>query len=99
MVEEFRALVVDAVVWKLVLNDHLTPDDFDYPKNPGEGCFLKPHARQVFIKALEEKLNSAISHPGTGIPLDYRRCMEYQVQHLSQVIRGTESGYQAMVLR
>ncbi|MFA5925045.1 MAG: CRISPR-associated endonuclease Cas1 [Methylococcaceae bacterium] len=99
MVEEFRALVVDAVVWKLALNQHLTPDDFDYPKTAGEGCFLKPHARQVFIKAMEEKLNSAIAHPCTGLLLDYRRCMEYQVQHLSQVIRGTETAYQAMVLR
>jgi len=87
------------VVWKLALNQHLTPDDFDCPKTAGEGCFLKPHARQVFIKAMEEKLNSAIAHPGTGIALDYRRCMEYQVQHLSQVIRGTETDYQAMVLR
>ena len=99
MVEEFRALVVDAVVWKLALNQHLTPDDFDTPKTVGEGCLLKPHARQLFIKALEENLNSAITHPGAGTQLDYRRCMEYQVQHLSEVIRGTETGYQAMVLR
>jgi len=99
MVEEFRALVVDAVVWKLVLNQRLTPDDFDYPKSVGDGCLLKPHARQVFIKALEEKLNSAIAHPITGTHLDYRRCMEYQVQQLAAVIRGTETDYQAMVLR
>ncbi len=99
MVEEFRALVVDAVAWKLALNQRLTPDDFDYPKTLGEGCLLKPHARQVFIKALEEKLNSAIAHPVTGTQLDYRRCMEYQVQQLAAVIRGTETDYQAMVLR
>ena len=99
MVEEFRALVVDAVVWKLALNQRLKPDDFDTPKNAGAGCLLKPHARQVFIKALEEKLNSAITHPGTGIHLDYRRCMEYQVQQLAAVIRGMKTDYQAMVLR
>jgi CRISPR-associated protein Cas1 len=91
--------VVDAVVWKLVLNRQLTPGDFDYPETAGEGCFLKPHARQLFIKALEEKLNSAIAHPVTKTRLDYRRCMEYQVQHLSQVIRGVDADYQAMVLR
>ena len=97
--EEFRALVVDAVVWNLAINQRLTPDDFDYPKAAGEPCLLKPPARQVFIKALEEKLNAPITHPVTGITLDYRRCMEYQVQHLSQVIRGLESHYQAMVPR
>jgi CRISPR-associated protein Cas1 len=99
MMEEFRALVVDAVVWKLVLNQRLTPDDFDPPKVAGDGCLLKPHARQLFIKALEEKFNSGISHPVTGTQLDYRRCMEVQVHHLSQVIRGTESTYQPMVVR
>jgi len=99
MMEEFRSIVVDAVVWKLAVNRQLTPDDFDYPKTAGEGCFLKPHARQTFIKALEEKFNSAIAHPVTGTALDYRRCMEYQVQHLSQVIRGIDADYQAMVLR
>ncbi len=99
MMEEFRALVVDAVVWKLVLNQRLTPDDFDPPKVAGDGCLLKPHARQLFIKALEEKFNSDISHPVTDTQLDYRRCMEVQVHHLSQVIRGTESTYQPMVVR
>lgn len=99
MVEEFRSIVVDAVVWKLVINGHLTPADFDYPKISGEGCFFKPHARQLFIKALEEKLNAAVTHPATGVLLDYRRCMEYQVRHLSQVIRGVDENYQAMVLR
>ncbi len=99
IMEEFRALVVDAVVWKLALNGPLTPDDFDYPQAPGAACLLKPAARQLFIKALEEKLNAAITHPLTGADLDYRRCMEYQVQHLAQVIRGNEANYQAMVLR
>ncbi|MGZ5077317.1 MAG: CRISPR-associated endonuclease Cas1 [Methylobacter sp.] len=99
MVEEFRSIVVDAVVWKLALNGHLTPSDFDYPKTAGEGCFLKPHARQIFIKALEEKFNSAVAHPVTGVRLDYRRCMEYQVQHLAQIIRDADPGYRAMVLR
>jgi CRISPR-associated protein Cas1 len=99
MMEEFRALVVDAVVWKLVLNQRLTPDSFDMPKTAGAGCLFKPPARQVFIKALEEKFNATIVHPLSGTQLDYRRCMEYQVQHLSKVIRGTDARYQAMVLR
>ncbi|WP_170065156.1 hypothetical protein [Methylovulum psychrotolerans] len=48
---------------------------------------------------MEEKLNAAINHPVTQQPLDYRRCMEYQVEHLTQVIRGTASGYQPLVFR
>jgi CRISPR-associated protein Cas1 len=99
MMEEFRALVVDAVVWKLVFNRKLTPEDFDYPQQVGQGCYLKPPARLVFIKALEEKLNSSVTHPQTGLSLDYRRCMEYQAQLLAEAIRGKAAGYQALQLR
>lgn len=97
--EEFRAVVVDAVVLKLVANQILSPADFDYPSAESEACLLKPHARQVFIKALEDKLNAALTHPNTGTLLDYRRCMEYQVQQLAAVIRSGTADYQAMVLR
>lgn len=99
MVEEFRAPVIDAVVWKLAFNRQLTPGDFDLPAAPGQACLLQPEARRRFIAAVEDKLNAAIRHPANGAELDYRRCMEYQVQHLAGVIRGLEPAYQAMALR
>lgn len=99
LMEEFRAPVVDAVVMNLAINKRLTPDDFLPPDDEDSICLLKPQARHLFIKALEEKLNAAVSHPITEAPLDYRRCMEYQTQHLVEVIRGLAPDYQAMVWR
>jgi CRISPR-associated protein Cas1 len=99
LIEEFRAPVVDAAVWRLVLNGQLKPEDFDYPQTAGEACLLNPEARRRFIEILEAKLNAAIRHPVSGADLDYRRCMEHQVRHLAAVIRGLEPGYRPMILR
>ena len=99
VMEEFRAIVVDAVILKLVLNEKLTPDDFQRPKVKGDACWLSPQARTIFIKAIETKLNSALTHPHSGMNIDYRRCIEQQIHQLASVIRGRQVEYQAMVLR
>lgn len=77
----------------------LSPTDFVWPQCEGEGCLLNEQARRVFIRHIERKLNTPIRHPLSGLKLDYRRCMEHQVHLLVAVIRGTESHYQAIVLR
>ena len=99
LMEEFRAIVVDAVVWKLVFNHRLSPEDFDWPQEDGKGCFIKPAARKTFIQTLEAKFNSPIRHPVSGLQLDYRRCMEHQARHLAAVIRGREEVYRPLILR
>ena len=99
LIEEFRAIVVDAVVWALVLNRQITPDSFIWPESAGSPCLIGDDARRSFIKRLENKLNTSIRHPVTGLRLDYRRCIEHQVNHLAAVIRGKQAVYKPMVLR
>jgi CRISPR-associated protein Cas1 len=99
MIEEFRAIIVDAVVFKLVFNDKLTPEDFTFPGMTGKPCYLNKEARVRFIGNLESKLNAAITHPVSEEQLDYRRCIEHQVQELAGVIRGRRERYRPMVLR
>lgn len=99
LIEEFRAIIVDAVVLNVLLNNRLKQDDFIFPASPGEPCLLTRDGRKKFIGALEAKFNSPVTHPATGFKLDYRRCIEAQVQHFATVIRGTEEVYTPMVLR
>lgn len=99
MIEEFRAVIVDTVVFNLVLNRRVTPDQFTLPDAPGKACLLGSPARRLFIRELEKKLNAPIKHPVSGLRLDYRRCLEHQVLHLASVIQGREARYTAMVLR
>ncbi len=99
MMEEFRSIVVDAVVFNLVFNNKLSPDDFVLPTTSGEPCLLTADARSLFIRHLEAKLNASVRHPVSLLKLDYRRCMEHQINHLARVIRLRDASYQAMVLR
>jgi CRISPR-associated protein Cas1 len=99
LIEEFRALIVDPLVWNLVLNQRLDPGQFELPTAPGQGCRMNESARRRFIRDMEKKLNTPIKHPRTGERLDYRRCIEHQVDHLAAVIRGTEPRYIPMTSR
>ena len=82
-----------------VNNDRLTPEDFTFPSMKGRPCYLNKEARVRFIRNLESKLNSAVTHPVSKLKLDYRRCIEQQVRELAGVIRGRRARYRPMVLR
>ncbi len=99
LIEEFRAPVVDALVLSLVLNGRLGADDFTYAETPDKACMLSDEARKTFIHAFEAKMNAAVTHPTTGRRLDYRRCIDEQVQIMASVIRGKQPAYTPMVLR
>ncbi len=98
LMEEFRAIVVDAVVLNLVFNNKVRESDFE--KVPGGKCRIKETARQVLIRALEAKFNSRLTHPVAGLKMDYRRCIEYQVNHVASLVSGKDRGpYRPVVLR
>jgi CRISPR-associated protein Cas1 len=99
LIEEFRALVVDSIVWNLVLNERLSPDDFTLPASATHGCRMNDSARTRFIREMEKKLNTAVIHPVSGLKLDYRRCIEHQVNQLAAVIRGSQTDYIPMTSR
>ncbi|MEW6418387.1 MAG: group II intron reverse transcriptase/maturase [Nitrospirota bacterium] len=99
LMEEFRAPVVDAVVLNLILRGSLKKDDFLIPEDEGSLCLLKDEARKVFVKAFEGKMNSSISHGGTGYQVDYRRCIDLQVQALRRVIEGKSNTYEPMIIK
>ncbi len=99
MMEEFRAIIVDAVVLNLVLNRSLVPYQFTLPDATNKACVMEKEVRKVFIRELEKKLNSPIRHPVSGLQLDYRRCLEHQVHQLAAAVQDREKRYKAMVIR
>jgi hypothetical protein len=60
---------------------------------------LNDQARNVLIRSLESKLNSPVRHPVSHFRLDYRRCMEHQINHLAAVVRGREPRYRPALFR
>lgn len=100
LVEEFRALVVDAVVIKLVLDRPLEQHDFQMQ---GEGvnrnCRISNALRKALIERIEAKLNSNLTHPVTQESGDFRRMMRIQIAHYIQVLEGIAPAYRPFVLR
>jgi CRISPR-associated protein Cas1 len=97
MMEEFRALVVDAVILNVCLNHQLTPKDFTLRS---DGYTLHTEAARIFVRAIEMRLNTERQHPQSGDLLDMRRIMDAQVRALSTCYRKMDAGaYQACVFR
>jgi CRISPR-associated protein Cas1 len=98
LMEEFRALVVDAVVLKLLAQHDVRPHDFT-GRGPGQPCRINLQLRKVYLRELEAKLQSRIVHPATGREGDYRRAMRMQVGHWIQVLEGQAAVYRPFMPR
>ncbi|MDP2834257.1 MAG: CRISPR-associated endonuclease Cas1 [Pseudomonadota bacterium] len=92
LMEEFRSLVVDAVVLHLLFAGQVGTEDFSPDGEEGAGWRMSEAFKKKFIHALEAKLNSRLAHPSGGV-LDYRRILRHQVHALARAIEGAEPGY------
>ncbi len=98
LVEEFRPLVVDALVAYLINSNIYKPEDFTPPDGRG-GVYLHPDGLKRFLKHWEEKLQQTVTHPHTGYRVTYRRCFELQVWEYAACITGERESYRPMVLK
>lgn len=96
LIEEFRPLVADAVVFSVINRRMLTPDDFTESQG---GYFLKDGARQKFLEAYTQRLNETVRHPLFGYRVSYRRMLELQARFLAKVVSGELEEYHPLVLR
>lgn len=99
IIEEFRAPVVDSTVLNMLLRGSLKKEDFIIPEEKGAPCLLSANASRVFIKAFEAKMNSAVTHAPTGLQVDYRRCIDLQVQALKKALQGNMPQYEPMTIK
>jgi CRISPR/Cas system-associated endonuclease Cas1 len=65
--EEFRPLLVDAVVLTLVRKHSLDPDeDFVMPTDENAMCEMLPAAKQLLIARLEARMAAPVALPPSG---------------------------------
>ncbi len=96
LVEEFRPIIVDAVVLTLLNHRMLTPHDFVVEL----GAYrLKDERRKIFFTQLEEKLNEEMTHPLFGYKATYRRCLELQARLLAKVLTGEIGEYPPLLIK
>ncbi|HRI93048.1 MAG TPA: CRISPR-associated endonuclease Cas1 [Accumulibacter sp.] len=98
LMEEFRALIVDAVILKLLRRDDIVESDF-VGGGAGEACRIGLRVRKAYLVELEAKLQSEVTHPLGGPGGDYRRAMRAQVAHWIQVLQGEAPAYRPFLPR
>jgi CRISPR-associated endonuclease Cas1/CRISPR-associated protein Cas4 len=96
LVEEFRVLIVDSTVLRVIAEKRVTADDFHREM---QGVTLKPGARRAFLQALDQRREDEITHPVFGYRVSYRRAIELQARVLARVLDGEADRYVALTTR
>ncbi len=96
LVEEFRVLLVDSTVLRMVAEKRVVAEDF---QRELQGVTLKPQARRGFLQALDQRREEEITHPVFGYKVSYRRAIELQARVLARVIEGEAERYIALTTR
>jgi CRISPR-associated protein Cas1 len=97
LMEEFRPLICDALVIKLLRLKMIKPGDFARQAKRYE---LQPPALSVYFRAFEERLDSRRQNAANEeLNLTYRQSIERQVRHFARVIAGEEERYEPFAWR
>ena len=97
LMEEFRPLVVDAVVLSCLNKRILQREDFAV--SLGEVHNLSPEGRKKFLVQYEERKQTEIQHPIFEYKATYQRCFELQARILAKTIQGELERYEPFVIR
>lgn len=95
VMEEFRAVAVDAVLLAVFLRKRVTDTDFE---NSPNGVRISLSARRVIIHAIESRFNAPVEGRN-GDTNDLRRHIDSQAAHLVAVLTGKTKEYRAFRIR
>ena len=94
--EEFRPIMVDAVVLSMLSHGMLSADGFVVEL----GAYrLKQERRKVFFTKFEERLNEEVQHPLFGYKSTYQHCIELQSRLLAKYLTGEIDAYPPLRIR
>ncbi|HLM60214.1 MAG TPA: CRISPR-associated endonuclease Cas1 [Pyrinomonadaceae bacterium] len=97
LMEEFRPVVADALVLKLVRRRQLKLSDFERDKG---SINLTDTGKKIFFAEFENKLGSKRqTSAGEQWSLSYAKIIERQARHFARVIMGEEPQYQPFVIK
>jgi CRISPR-associated protein Cas1 len=90
VMEEFRSVAVDAMVFDWCINKKTALADF---KVDADGCTLSPDLTRRFIHAYEERLGmgSQWAWPGDARGADLRRRIDWQVMRLTKALHARDA--------
>ncbi len=89
LMEEFRSVIVDSLVLKIINNFVFKNQDFDVLSSTG-GVYLNQSSRRVFLKHFETRMNEETSHPDLQSQVTYRHAIQLQVRRYKRcLLSGT----------
>jgi CRISPR-associated protein Cas1 len=99
LMEEFRPIVIDSVVLKVVNSRILTQEDFE-PSVERDGMVrLTQEAIKKFLYHYEERVQTTVTDPNTNTKANYRRCFELQARQIARIITGKQGVYQPFLVK
>lgn len=90
MMEEFRPLIVDSTVLRMLAQSQVGPGDFHIRSG---GVIMRSSLRRRLIRALEQRKKELVTHPIFGYRLSYARTMEVQTRLLARWVLGEAPEY------
>lgn len=99
LIEEFRTIIVDSTVLRLINNKILTETDFSRESDNSGMIRLKQESIKTFIKFYEERVATEILHPVFNIKVNYRRCFELQARQIARLVTGEQKEYQPFLVK
>jgi CRISPR-associated protein Cas1 len=98
LMEEFRPLVVDAVVLSVLNKQLLNAQNF--VTEPLSGAVsLTAEGRKIFLKLYQQKKQSEFKHPVMGRKCTYQEAFEIQARLLAKYLMGEIEKYPPLVLK
>lgn len=89
--EIFKPILVDRTIFTLLNKRALQARHFDTALN---GCFLNKSGKEIYLRALEERLGETIHHRVLGKKVSYKHLVRLECYKLVKYILGLEPVYQ-----
>lgn len=86
LVEEFRALIVDATVFALLGRKQVSPADFETVDDGA--CRMSKTARDAFLSTYEKRMLQLVTHRETGRRISYRTALHMQARSIGRAMDG-----------
>lgn len=98
LMEEFRPLVVDALVLSALNRRALAPEEFS-TEPVSQAVSLTEEGRRKFLRLYEQKKQSKFKHPVLGRQCTYQEAFEIQARLLAKYLMGEIEQYPPLVLK
>jgi CRISPR-associated protein Cas1 len=99
IMEEFRPVIVDSIVLRVINSRILTEKDFEKASDYEGMVRLTPEAIKTFLHHYEERMQTTIINPVTNTHADYRRSLELQARQIARIVTGQQRSYKPFVVK